>query len=75
MDNAQETISLIVALSVAVTALWRIHVRQDEKRDQLLDIANAGWQEQTAANSKIAEGLETIAEAITSLRKILKERG
>jgi hypothetical protein len=50
-------VAVIGALSGAVTLLWRIHLRDDGRRDALLEISTAGWREQTSANAGLAEAL------------------
>ncbi len=57
-------LGLLIALCIAVGALWRIHTREDVERKELLDIAIEGWRAQTAASATSASAIEKIADRL-----------
>lgn len=74
-----EPLTLVAALAIAVGALWRIHLKEDEKReaknekkDAQLDMALAGWKEQTEANTKQAKSSEEITDIAKELLQLAK---
>lgn len=50
---------LLIALGLAVAALWRDHVRADADDRLQRDLAVTGWREQTAATNRLADAIET----------------
>ena len=49
---------LAVALAIAVSALWRDHMRADADDRSQRDTALAGWREQVAATNRLADAIE-----------------
>lgn len=49
---------LLVALLVAVAALWRDHLRADAEDRKQRDNALAGWAAQTEATNRLATAIE-----------------
>lgn len=55
---------LLIALLLAVAALWRDHLRADADDRAQRDQAIAGWQAQTAATDRVADATIALSEAI-----------
>ena len=51
-------LGLLIGLSVAVAALWRDHLRADADDRTQRDAALAGWRDQTAATTRLADAIE-----------------
>jgi hypothetical protein len=49
----------LVALGIAVAALWRSHERSDHDVMAQRDRAFAGWEAQTTATNRLADAIET----------------
>ncbi len=47
-----------VAALIAVAALWREHIKSDQRERDLSNRALTGWEAQTVATNRLAEALE-----------------
>lgn len=60
---------LLIALALAVAALWRDHVRADADDRAQRDIAVVGWRSQTDATTRLADAIEQQARDAASRRR------
>lgn len=51
-------LGLTAAAVLTVAALWREHLKQDERERDHGDRALAGWEAQTTATNRLAEAIE-----------------
>lgn len=51
-------VGLTIGLLVALSVLWREHVRSDEDDRKQRDIALEGWRAQTEATKRLADAIE-----------------